>query len=89
MTSSLDVHVVMALDAGPKSFDALQAATRAWQSTLSAALAGLAADNFIQRCGLDFLLSAKGRDLITAARPLEMPREREGLKPCRRLSVRR
>jgi hypothetical protein len=49
--SSLAADVVLVLADGPKRFARLPAATHGWQSTMSAAIAGLIEDHFVERSG--------------------------------------
>jgi hypothetical protein len=68
--TTVGTAVIMELANGSRaSFVALLHATQAGQSALAAALAQLRGDGFLlQRERGDFLLSARGRDLIAAAR---------------------
>jgi hypothetical protein len=50
------------------SFAKLLAATRGWQSTLSAAIAGLLEDGLAERSGSAFGLTSRGHDLVRACR---------------------
>jgi hypothetical protein len=67
--SSLAADVVLVLAGGKKSFSQLLAGTRGWQSTLSAAIASLLEDHFVERSGTAFALTARGHDLVKACRP--------------------
>jgi hypothetical protein len=66
--SNLAADVVLALGDGQKSFSRLLAVTKGWQSTLSAAIAGLIEDHFVERSGTAFGLTAKGCELVTRCR---------------------
>jgi hypothetical protein len=66
--SNLAADVVLALASGQKSFSQLLGMTSGWQSTMSAALASLLEDHFVERSGSAFVLTGRGCDLLARCR---------------------